>query len=102
MLVRRNSKPAFRSCLPIFQDKFSMNWLLLSLRDRGSPDVVPGCEKKLLAPLGVTETSRMGKPESCKPLPAQSVVKLAAQRPIELGWKFWSCGKKPSANRFQP
>ena len=27
---------------------------------------------------------------------------VAAHKPIELGWKFWSAGKNPSAKRFHP
>src|SRR5271157_287514 len=102
MLVRRNSKPAFTSCFPAFQEKSSTKWLLVSTRARGSPFVVPSCEKKLVYPGGVTETRIMGRPESWGPPPEQSAVELAAHRPIELGWKLWSWGKKPSANRFQP
>src|SRR5580700_9150526 len=101
MDVRRNSKPAFRSCLPHFQPTSSTKCVLVSWRARGSPDVVPSCEKKLLAPLGVTETRTIGKPESCTPLPWQSAVSLEAQRPIELGWNDWSCAKNPSEKRFQ-
>ncbi len=29
-------------------------------------------------------------------------VTATLQNPIEFGLKLWSCGKKPSANRFQP
>src|ERR1700690_2037958 len=101
MLVRRNSNPAFTSCLPTFQEKFSMNWLLVSTRARESPEVAPGWAKKLV-PLGVPETRMMGRPESCMPEPEQSATELAAHKPIELGWKFMSWGKKPSANRFHP
>ena len=58
--------------------------------------------KKLLAPLGVTETRMMGRPESSKPEPWQICGITGAQRPMELGWKDWSRAKKPSEKRFQP
>src|SRR5262252_8027204 len=80
----------------------------MSTRERGSPDVVPSCEKKLLAPLGVTDTRTIGKPESCNPpvvgqmLGSPPGICPCAQSPMEVGWKLRSCGKNPSANRFQP
>src|ERR1017187_10939496 len=102
MLVRRNSKPTFRSCFPTFHEKSSTNCVFVSTRARGSPEVVPGWAKKLFAPVGVYETRIIGRPESCGPPFWQSASELAAHSPTELGWKLWSCGKKPSANRFQP
>src|SRR5258706_14358383 len=110
MLVRRNSKPIFKSCLFNFQEKPSMNCALESTRCLGSAEFAPGWAKKELAPDGVTETRMMGKPESAGPDPEQVGPAtgilvgelLAAHKPIELGWKFWSSEKNPSAKRFQP
>src|SRR5690242_16901249 len=110
MLVRRNSKPIFKSCLFNFQENPSMNWTLVSTRCRGSAEFAPGWAKKELPPDGVTDTRMMGRPESAGPDPEQvgpATVGLvgellAAHKPMELGWKFWSSGKNPSANRFQP
>src|SRR5215469_18460958 len=97
MLVRRNSKPNFRSCLLTFQEKLSTNWLFESTRLRGSPEVDPGWAKKLLLPLGVKETRIMGSPEEWHDVGSELL-----HRPIELGSNFASWGKNPSAKRFQP
>src|ERR1700691_1661474 len=90
MLVRRNSNPNFRSCLFSFQEKPSMNWLLLSTRCRGSDEDAPSCEK--------LPTVMIGRPE----LTHEGVVAATLQSPIVLGSNAWSCGKNPSANRFHP
>ena len=70
-----------------------MSWLLLSTRWRGTLLVAPSCAHP--------ETRRMGRPESAAP-PLHCAVVAAAHSPMELGWKLWSCGKNPSAKRFQP
>src|SRR3954469_18209389 len=98
MLVRWNSPPNFRSCLFIFHEKLSMNWLLVSTRCRGSPEVAPSCEKNPEAPVGVGDTRMIGKPCEWQ-VPN---VTGTLHSPIVLGSKLLSCGKNPSANRFRP
>src|SRR5579863_29350 len=63
-----------------------MKCQFVSTRSLGTLAVAPGFAKPV--------TPINGKP----PLNALTPV----SRPIELGRKLWSCGKKPSANRFQP
>src|SRR5690348_2286057 len=92
--VRWKSTPNFTSCLFIFHEKLSRTWTLLSTRWRGTLLVEPSCANP--------PTSVMGMPESNGGAPLQPAVLVAAQRPIELGWKLWSPEKKPSAKRFQP
>src|SRR5277367_3073945 len=98
MLVRRNSPPNRRSCLLIFQEKLSTSWLLVSTRCRGSPEVAPGWAKKLVPPLGVADARMIGRPDELQ----EGAVSVTLQSPMELGSKAASCGKNPSAKRFQP
>src|ERR1700693_3617727 len=98
MLVRWNSPPNLTSCLLIFQDRLSINWLLVSTRCRGSPEVAPNCEKNPAPPVAFGARIMMGRPlESQVPNDAGTL-----QNPMLLGLKLLSCGKKPSAKRFQP
>src|SRR5271156_1459434 len=82
------------SCFPIFQLRLSNACQFESTRCRGSEWLAPICANP--------DTSITGSPESADPDPEQSAVEVAAHNPIELGWKAASCGKNPSANRFQP
>src|SRR5580704_3094302 len=94
MVVRRYSYPNFTSCFPIFHEKLSSACQLESTRCRGSEWLAPSCGKPL--------TSITGNPWLEVTAPVQPATVVAAQRPTLLGSKLWSCGKKPSANRFQP
>src|ERR1700752_3474727 len=94
MLVLRYSYPNFTSCLPIFHEKLSNACQFESTRWRGSEWFAPSWEK--------LPTSITGSPWFEVTAPVQPAVLLAAQSPTLLGWKLWSCGKNPSAKRFQP
>src|SRR5271156_5060737 len=94
IVVRRYSYPNFTSCFPIFHEKLSSACQLESTRWRGSEWLAPSCEK---GPTSIT-----GNPWLEITAPVQSPVVVAAHSPTLLGSKFWSCGKNPSAKRFQP
>src|SRR5580692_1666545 len=94
IVVRRYSYPNLTSCFPIFHEKLSSACQLESTRCRGSEWFAPSCEKGL--------TTITGSPWLEVTAPVQLAVVVAAQSPTLLGSKLWSCGKKPSAKRFQP
>src|ERR1700677_224816 len=94
MVVRRYSYPIFISCLPTLHEKLSRACQFESKRWRGVEWFAPNWAKPL--------TSITGRPEFDALGPVQAAVEVAAQSPTLLGSKAWSCGKNPSANRFQP